>query len=295
MVSTFTPNLDLELQGTGDNAGTWGSVLNLAALTVIDTVLGGVQSFALSNVNVTVTTTQSQNNAFILSGTLTGNVIITWPAIGRTIFVANNTTGNFTVTLARSGGGTTAVIAQGKNGFYVLASTGVIAPATAEVPTGTVIWFADDSVPTGYLEANGAAVSRTTYATLFTLIGTTYGSGDGATTFNLPDLRGYFVRGWDNGRGVDTGRVFGSNQVEMIGPHDHTFVGSPLSGHTHTFVIGDNGSSAGPHQGSGGYQGSEVTKNTGSTSGGTPAGTINNNSGTENRPVNIALFPCIKT
>lgn len=79
-------------------------------------------------------------------------------------------------------------------------------------PAGAVGYFAQASAPTGWLKANGAAVSRTTYSRLFAAIGTLFGVGDGSTTFNLPDLRGEFVRGWDDGRGVNTGRALGSFQ-----------------------------------------------------------------------------------
>ncbi len=61
--------------------------------------------------------------------------------------------------------------------------------------TGLIIPWTDTSVPTGYLECNGAAVSRSTYADLFAIIGTTYGSGDGSTTFGLPDLQDDVVVG----------------------------------------------------------------------------------------------------
>lgn len=88
------------------------------------------------------------------------------------------------------------------------------------VPTGTVIMHASSTPPAGYLKANGASVSRTTYAALFSAIGTTYGSVSG-TTFNVPDMRGEFVRGWDEGRGVDSGRVFGSAQAQSTQPHQH--------------------------------------------------------------------------
>ena len=84
------------------------------------------------------------------------------------------------------------------------------------IPSGTVLYFAGQSAPAGWLKANGAAVSRTAYAALFAAIGTTYGAGDGRSTFNLPDLRGEFIRGWDDGRGVDTVRVFGSAQGDAI-------------------------------------------------------------------------------
>ena len=79
------------------------------------------------------------------------------------------------------------------------------------LPGATFLWCAP-VVPTGYLELAGQAISRTTYSALFALFGTTYGSGNGSTTFNLPDLRGEFVRGFDHGRGIDTGRTLGSFQ-----------------------------------------------------------------------------------
>ena len=73
------------------------------------------------------------------------------------------------------------------------------------VPAGTIIYHAANTPPTNFLKADGAAVSRTTYAALFTAIGTTFGVGDGTTTFNVPDLRGEFMRGWDDSRGIDNG------------------------------------------------------------------------------------------
>lgn len=85
-----------------------------------------------------------------------------------------------------------------------------------KAPPGLVASFARNTAPTGWLKANGAAVSRTTYATLFAAIGTTFGVGDGFTTFNLPDMRGEFVRGWDDARGVDASRVFGSTQKASL-------------------------------------------------------------------------------
>ena len=89
------------------------------------------------------------------------------------------------------------------------------------VPSGTVLYFAGQTAPAGWLKANGAAVSRTAYAALFAAIGTTYGFGDGRSTFNLPDLRGEFIRGWDDGRGVDPGRGFGFGQAHALQSHQH--------------------------------------------------------------------------
>lgn len=88
-------------------------------------------------------------------------------------------------------------------------------------PSGMVMIFSGDTAPAGWLKANGAAVSRTAYAKLFAAIGTRFGAGDGYSTFNLPDLRGEFPRFWDDGRGVDSGRVFGSVQSDNTRRHIH--------------------------------------------------------------------------
>ena len=87
--------------------------------------------------------------------------------------------------------------------------------------TGSIIFVASSGAPYGYLKANGALVSRTAYADLFAAIGTAFGVGDGSTTFALPDLRGEFIRGWDDGKGVDVGRVFGSSQTDSNRSHKH--------------------------------------------------------------------------
>lgn len=78
---------------------------------------------------------------------------------------------------------------------------------------GNTSWHAAPTPPDGWLVCDGSTISRTSYAKLFTVIGTTYGSGDGTTTFKLPDFRGEFIRGWDGGRGVDGSRAFGSSQT----------------------------------------------------------------------------------
>jgi len=134
---------------------------------------------------------------------------------------------------------------------------------------GKIEYFAGNTAPLGFLKANGAAISRTTYSRLFAYMGTTFGTGDGSTTFNLPDMRSVFPRGWDDGRGLDSGRVFGSYQADDFASHNH-------------FVQGNGGG--------GGTSG--LSGNTG----GGPFGGVNSNStgGTETRPKNIALLACIK-
>jgi len=90
-------------------------------------------------------------------------------------------------------------------------------------PAGVVMAFGGSTAPTGWLECDGSAVSRSTYSDLFSAIGTNFGVGDGTSTFNLPDLRGEFIRGWDNGRDVDSGRTIGSSQGGSVEPHTHDY------------------------------------------------------------------------
>jgi phage-related tail fiber protein len=135
------------------------------------------------------------------------------------------------------------------------------------------MWYAANTAPTGFLKANGAAVSRTTYADLFAAIGTTFGAGDGSTTFNVPDLRGEFIRGWDDGRGIDSGRVFGSTQADANKAHTHSVALTVWStaggGGATSLASGVGGSNFG-------------ALSTGSSG------------GTEARPRNITLLACIK-
>lgn len=79
-----------------------------------------------------------------------------------------------------------------------------------------------ETIADGWLECDGSAIDRSDYAELFAAIGTKYGSGNGVSTFNIPDYRGYFLRGWDHGRGVDTGRTLGSSQLDDLKSHSHS-------------------------------------------------------------------------
>ncbi|ERE04354.1 tail fiber protein [Pseudogulbenkiania ferrooxidans] len=88
-------------------------------------------------------------------------------------------------------------------------------------PSGLVAYFAMATPPNGWLFCNGAAVSRSVYSALFAVIGTLYGPGDGSNTFNLPDLRGQFLRGWDQGKGIDPSRTFGVEQMDAFQGHRH--------------------------------------------------------------------------
>ena len=104
------------------------------------------------------------------------------------------------------------------------------------VSTGTVLPWTDGSLPSGFLECNGSAVSRSTYSALFAVVGTTYGSGNGSTTFNVPDLKDKCVMGRSNAKALaSSGGAATVQSTGNIGGNtaSHTLTGSEIASHTH--------------------------------------------------------------
>jgi microcystin-dependent protein len=117
----------------------------------------------------------------------------------------------------------------------------IVEELRASAPTGVIAAFGGSTAPVGWLLCNGQAVNRTTYADLFTAIGTTYGTGDGSTTFNVPDLRGRVAAGVDSG----AGRISSNNALgNSAGTQTHTLATSETPSHNHT----GNTSTDGSHQ-----------------------------------------------
>ena len=153
----------------------------------------------------------------------------------------------------------------------------------ADLPPGTVQWFAMQAAPAGWLECDGRLLSKVVssgvYAALWQAIGYTYGgSGD---NFNLPDLRGQFLRGWDHGAGVDAGRAFGSTQTDAFQGHYHT-MSYPYTGASGTDTNAVLNTSAGTSIAN------RVTAATTDGTNGTPR------TAAETRPKNVAMLACIK-
>ena len=246
-------------------------------------------------------TTQIATTAFVVSsylplagGTVTGNITlnaqsdIRFADADSSNYVAlqapTTVASNLTLTLPAADGSSGQALTTDGSGALAFATIG-------GVPIGAVFYFAASTQPNGFLKCNGAAVSRTTYAALFAITGTTYGAGNGSTTFNLPDLRGEFIRGWDDSRGVDASRAFGSAQAADTNLLSHThsstvtaygprlyFDGSLTYGAGWTEYNDDGSSVPNP----------DTANLTYTTGGPSPAG------GAETRPRNVALLACIK-
>lgn len=234
---------------------------------------------------VSLTPEEVANGFIFLTGPITGNKDVTVPDGTPMMWtVVNGTTGGYTVKV-RTVSGTGVLIPSGYGLIVFSNGVNVIDPAAgAQVSeTGKVVFFAVNAPPSGYLECNGAAVPRNTYGALFSRIGTTWGAGDGSTTFNVPDLRGEFIRGWDHGKGTDSARGFATSQTDELKAHAHALSTQSTGG---SAIRSANGGSL---------------KNDASLLQylGTDASTaypiyIQAAGGVETRPRNIAMLPCIR-
>ena len=320
---TITATLAGSITG---NAATATTLATGRTIALTGDVTGTTGTFN-GSVDVSAATTIA-NNAVITAKIADANVTNTKLASG--IDASKLTTGTLPIARIADGAVTNAKLASGidasklttgtlpiariADGAVTLAKL-VAAVQQALVPAGAVQAFAMNSAPTGWLAADGSDVSRVTYADLFTAIGTTYGAGDGSTTFALPNLQGIFVRG-SGGPHTINGKAysgtFGEKQADDFGSHAHTgTTGNDFPDHAHTFndyyQRTDRTLSVGAQgleQNSGGARNIPTSiVEVGLT---TPNGTFGANTrhqhafttaptgGTETRPANIAMLYCIK-
>jgi microcystin-dependent protein len=196
--------------------------------------VGGSERLRIAGGNIIIGSTSDGGQKLQVTGTasITGNT-----TVGGTFAVTGNTalTGDLAIT-GTTTGVTKAMVGLGNvdntTDVGKPISTAVQAALDALVAArrGTISAVPFSSTPTGSLLCNGQAVNRTTYASLFALIGTSYGSGDGSTTFNVPDLRGVTLRGLDESRGLDPSRGLGTYQADAYASHAHG-VNDPTHAH----------------------------------------------------------------
>lgn len=310
MPTTYSTNLRLALMATGENSGTWGTITNTNLGTLLEQAISGVATVSMSDTNKTLTALdgsidESRNMVITLTGTLsaTRNVII--PSVDKMYLIRNSTSGGQSVLVKTASGSgatvpnacTVALYCDGTNVFqaspaYNATTSSVIVPgdllvtgtisgtlAVSSVPTSTILEYGGTSAPTGYLMCDGAAVSRSTYAALFAVIGTTYGAGNGSTTFNVPDRRdrvgigagSTYARGQTGGAATGTTSldglhshtgVTGSTVLTTLQIPSHTHSGNTNTdgAHSHTtssgapnFVTEGTGTTANVSAGGGGY------------------------------------------
>jgi microcystin-dependent protein len=332
---TLSPLLALTLQGAGNNPDTWGDVAN-ANFTAIENAIAGANTITVTGGARTLNSTEARYPFIALTGVLASNSVIAVPAhAGRYSFRNGTTQGSLSVTVTIDGVGGSLTLPPG--GMREIICTGsalyAVDSGAGYVPIGGVIYH-NLPTATGYLRCDGSAVSRTVYAELFAVMGTAWGTGDGSTTFNLPDGGDYYIRGAD-AYAVGTylsPDVLAHSHTASQTSHDHavgvttgttTTVSLAADGeHRHQYTKYTNNGSATTLAGSGGsftYQqfgtsdtsaltgftdsgthlhsgstASSTSTSTVSESSRTPAVTVNASTGTETRPWSIVLHTLVR-
>lgn len=324
MVDTTTPILGLLLQGTGGNNNSWGTNLNDNVITPLENAVKGVNTISgLTGGAYTLTQENAAYATIILAGTLASDLTITVPSTAnKWTFINNLTMAGFYVIIKVSGQ-TGCNIPGGVNLDITCDGTNMFRADRHLV--GEYFFSAGSAVPNGALECNGATPLRLSAIDLFAKIGTTHGTGNGTTTFTLPDgySAGKFLRSrtasvalatvQTNQNKSHTHTGSGTTSTESA-DHTHTFSGTTSTqsaNHTHSEVASISFGASG---GGAGINGTVQTQQTGIESANhthTYSGTTSVKSaththtysfttstgsedGTEARPENISAILCIR-
>lgn len=266
------------------------------AVNTTNIVAGSINESRLANGAVTnvklatnVVTSDKVSDGAITTADLADNAIASDKILDGTIGsidLADN--GVATVDLA-NGAVTNAKIADGAIDYNKLAA----AIQQSLTPVGTIIAYAGDTAPAGWLLCNGQTVSRSTYAALYSVVGNRFGYGNNSSTFNVPDFRGQFLRGRAAGSGNDpdrnsrsamntggaTGDAVGSIQGDMLGSHGHPYNDIYHSEYNGAVGLPSNRGSGDTDGDNRGYEIGRTTSNSG---------------GNETRPVNAYVNYLIK-
>jgi microcystin-dependent protein len=280
------------------NSTSWDVPLN-NNFGYLDAAFGNTATVSNSSA-YTLATAEYQCMRLRFNGTLSNNVTISFPSgVGGMWIITNATTDASAaapryLTLNTTAGGSVGVTPPRGSTVTVFSDgTDVVYAFPFPLP-GEIMEYAGTSAPAGYLPCDGAPVSRSTYSALFAAISTTWGVGNGTTTFNVPDLRGVFLRGsGTNTTGSSsgaTGPAVGFYVADTYQSHTHS---ASQAAHSHTYraTTGNSGAYAGGVFGAIG----SLNSPTETTNTATPAITVSASGGTETSPKTYGVLMCIKT
>ena len=278
MASTYTTSLKIQQIGNGEQAGTWGSTTN-TNWNLIEQAVAGVQTITMANANYTLsnlngTLDEARNAVIVVNGTNSGVYQVIAPLVTKTFIVSNQTSGGNSITIGGASGsvitipnGTTGQVYCDGSNFYsamttsagnynvsgdLVVSGNITAQGTTNIiPAGVIQMWPTGTAPSGYLLCDGTAVSRSTYATLFSVVGTTFGAGDGSTTFNLPNYTNRMPYGTTVGAiggSADAIVVSHTHTATVTDPqHTHSASSSVTDpGHHHSTNVSNSGGGSGP-------------------------------------------------
>jgi microcystin-dependent protein len=242
MADSFSTLLNLRLQQTGGNDNTWGDLLNSDALTPLENAIAGKATHAVTGGALDLSASPLVEQVHVFTGLLSSDETVTLPKLDKRTLIVNATTGAFFLLLKTAGGATTCIPQGTSKDIRVDGTSGTVTRLDA-ADVGEIKYFGGTTAPAGHLECDGSAVLRASAPDLFAAIGTTWGAGNGATTFNLPDFKtaGRFLRSRSGSVAA------GTMQAADIAAHNHSAsasTGVSLSiaadgGHGHTISISD--------------------------------------------------------
>jgi microcystin-dependent protein len=276
-LDTFTSTLGTLVMGTGNDNNTWGTNANSFVFQILEDAIANILTSAVTGGTLDLSGTpppaaasQARYAVLRFTGILASNQTVIVPNLNKIWIIGNATSGAFSL-LIKTPTGTATQIPQGtlKQVICIAATNVVLRTDFNEI--GKAEDFFTTSVPVGYLECDGSAISRTNFPDLFATVGTTWGVGDGFTTFNIPNLK-------------DTGRfkrsragslTVGTYQANQNVAHTHTGTTDPTSvAHNHGGATGGESASH-THTQQGTFNLNQgVNSNSGLQSGGSASGTF---------------------
>lgn len=242
MVDTTTTVLALVKQTVGGNRNTWGAINN-TNFDMIEEAICGRHSLSTTGGGTTLTQAQARKRYIDVSGTLLSDATITVPNASKDWIITNNTSGDFAVLVKTSSGTATSVPAGTTKRIMCDGANGMTREDKDEV--GQMAFFGNSAIPNGWFECDGVTRSRAGRGIdLFAKTSTTWGSGNGSTTFTLPDAKtaGKFLRS-------RSGSVaLGTSQSDQNKAHTHGLTAaSAASGGAHVHTASSNSTGAHSH------------------------------------------------